>query len=264
MSFGVARPGRFDHGRSGYLTGMARAIWSGSVSFGLVSIPVQLFSATEDHTVHFNQFQRGTSDRIRYKRVCEKDGEEVSYDHIVKGYEIEKDRYVILDDEDFDKVPVESSRAIDIDRFVDLDDIDPILFKKSYYLIPEQTGAKAYALLREAMHEDGRVGIAKAKELCMTGDAIDAQEALRIGLVDAVFPQSELMDRVKKLAERIAANGPLAVAEVKRLIHAGQSTTLDHAIALEQRSFGLLFATSDQRAGMQAFLAKRKAQFKGQ
>jgi enoyl-CoA hydratase len=109
-----------------------------------------------------------------------------------------------------------------------------------------------------------RVGVAKAKELCMTGDAIDAAEALRIGLVDAVFPQAELMDRVRKLAERIAANGPLAVAEVKRLIHQGQSTTLEHAIALEQRSFGLLFATADQREGMQAFLAKRKAQFKGQ
>jgi enoyl-CoA hydratase len=109
-----------------------------------------------------------------------------------------------------------------------------------------------------------RVGVAKAKELCMTGDAIDAAEALRIGLVDAVFPQAELMDKVKKLAERIAANGPLAVAEVKRLIQQGQSTTLEHALALEQRSFGLLFATSDQREGMQAFLAKRKAQFKGQ
>jgi DNA end-binding protein Ku len=93
--------------------------------------------------------------------VCEKDGEEVSYDHIVKGFEVEKDRYVILDDEDFDKVPVESSRAIDIERFVDLDDIDPILFKKSYYLIPDATGAKAYALLREAMSQDGRVGVAK-------------------------------------------------------------------------------------------------------
>lgn len=111
-----------------------------------------------------------------------------------------------------------------------------------------------------------RVGVAKAKELCMTGDMIDAAEALRIGLADAVFPASELMDKVKQLAGRIAANGPLAVAEVKRLIHQGQSTTLEHALALEQRSFGLLFATSDQREGMSAFLAKpkRAAQFKGQ
>ena len=109
-----------------------------------------------------------------------------------------------------------------------------------------------------------RVGIAKAKELCMTGDSIDAAEALRIGIADAVFPQAELMGKVKSLAERIAANGPLAVSEVKRLIHMGQSVSLEAALALEQRSFGMLFATADQREGMQAFLAKRKANFKGQ
>jgi enoyl-CoA hydratase len=110
-----------------------------------------------------------------------------------------------------------------------------------------------------------RVGVAKAKELCMTGDTIDAAEALRIGLADAVWPHGDLLAKVKELAGRIAANGPLAVAEVKRLVHLGQSTTLDHAIALEQRSFGLLFATEDQREGMSAFLARprRSPQFKG-
>jgi enoyl-CoA hydratase len=111
-----------------------------------------------------------------------------------------------------------------------------------------------------------RVGVAKAKELCFTGDTINAAEALRIGLCDAVFPQAELMTKVKELAARIAANGPLAVGECKRLIQQGQSTTLEHALALEQRSFGLMFATADQREGMAAFLAKprRAAQFKGQ
>ncbi len=111
-----------------------------------------------------------------------------------------------------------------------------------------------------------RVGIAKAKELCMTGDMIDAAEALRIGLCDAVWPAAELMARARDVAGRIAANGPLAVAEVKRLVQLGQSTTLDHALALEQQSFGLLFSTADQREGMSAFLAKprRAAQFKGQ
>jgi enoyl-CoA hydratase len=110
-----------------------------------------------------------------------------------------------------------------------------------------------------------RVGVAKAKELCMTGDAIGAAEALRIGLVDAVVPAAELMTRVKAVAGRIAANGPLAVAEVKRLVHQGQSMSLDAALALEQRSFGLLFATRDQREGMAAFLAKprRDAAFEG-
>jgi enoyl-CoA hydratase len=108
-----------------------------------------------------------------------------------------------------------------------------------------------------------RVGVAKAKELCMTGDAIDAQEALRIGLADKVVPGAELIDTVKALAKRIAANGPLAVAECKRLIHHGQSMPLEASIALEQRSFGMMFATADQREGMAAFLGKRPAQFKG-
>jgi len=111
-----------------------------------------------------------------------------------------------------------------------------------------------------------RVGLAKAKELCMTGDTIDAAEALRIGLCDLVVPAGELMAKVEGVAGRIAANGPLAVAEVKRVMHEGQSATLEHALALEQRSFGLLFATADQKEGMGAFLAKprRKAEFKGQ
>ncbi len=111
-----------------------------------------------------------------------------------------------------------------------------------------------------------RVGVAKCKELCMTGDTIKAVEALRIGLVDAVWPHADLHARVRELAGRIAANGPLAVAEVKRLVHQGQSTSLETALALEQRSFGLLFGTADQREGMSAFLAKprRSAQFKGQ
>jgi DNA end-binding protein Ku len=140
---------------------MPRSMWKGAISFGLVTIPVSVYPATEEKTLRFNQLHDDDGGRIRYKRVCEKDGEEVSFEHIVKGYEIEKDRYVVLTDEDFEAVPVESSRAIDIQQFVDLDDIDPVLFKKSYYLVPDETGAKAYSLLREAMSEDGRVGIAK-------------------------------------------------------------------------------------------------------
>jgi len=108
-----------------------------------------------------------------------------------------------------------------------------------------------------------RVGVAKAKELCFTGDMIGADEALRIGLADAVVPPDELMAKVRDLAGRIAANGPLAVAEAKLLIHTGQSVPLDAALTLEQRSFGLLFATEDQREGMDAFLAKRSPTFRG-
>ena len=140
---------------------MPRSMWKGAISFGLVTIPVAVYPVTEEKSLRFNQLHDEDGGRIRYKRVCEKDGEEVGFEHIVKGFEVEKDRYVVLTDEDFDAVPVESSRAIDIQQFVDLDEIDPVMFKKSYYLVPDETGAKAYSLLREAMSQDGRVGIAK-------------------------------------------------------------------------------------------------------
>jgi len=136
-------------------------MWKGAISFGLVTIPVAVYPATEEKTLRFNQIHEEDGGRIRMKRTCSVDGEEVPYDEIVKGYEYEKDRYVVLTDEDFDKVPVESSRAIDIVQFVDLDEIDPMLYKKSYYLVPDETGAKAYALLREALSQDNKVGIAK-------------------------------------------------------------------------------------------------------
>jgi DNA end-binding protein Ku len=136
-------------------------MWKGAISFGLVTIPVAVYPATEEKTLRFNQLHDDDMGRIRYKRICEKDGEIVDFEHIVKGYEYEKDRYVILTDDDFDAVPVESSRAIDIVQFIDLDEIDPMMYKKTYYLVPDETGAKAYALLREAMSQDNKVGIAK-------------------------------------------------------------------------------------------------------
>jgi DNA end-binding protein Ku len=136
-------------------------MWKGAISFGLVTIPVAVYPATEEKSLKFNQLHDEDMGRIRYKRVCSVDGEEVDFEHIVKGYEIEKDRYVVLTDEDFDAVPVESSRAIDIQQFVELEEIDPILFKKSYYLVPDETGAKAYALLRKALADENKVGIAK-------------------------------------------------------------------------------------------------------
>jgi DNA end-binding protein Ku len=140
---------------------MPRAMWKGAISFGLVTIPVSVYPATEEKTLRFNQLHDEDGGRVRMKRVCSIDGEEVGYEHIVKGYEYEKDRYVILTDEDFEAIPVESSRAIDIQQFVELEEIDPMVYKKSYYLVPEETGAKAYALLREALNRSGKVGIAK-------------------------------------------------------------------------------------------------------
>jgi DNA end-binding protein Ku len=140
---------------------MPRAMWKGAISFGLVSIPVGLFPATEEKTLRFNQLHDEDHGRIKYKRVCSIDGEEVPFDHITKGYEYEKDKYVVLEDEDFAAVPVQSGRAIDIVQFVDLEEIDPLYFQKSYYVVPEESGVKAYTLLRKAMEEDGRVAVAK-------------------------------------------------------------------------------------------------------
>ena len=137
-----------------------RTMWKGAISFGLVSIPVRVFPATEEKSLRFNQLHDADGGRIKMKRTCSKCGEEIAFENIVKGYETEKDHYVLLTDEDFDAIPVESSRAIDIVQFVDLDEIDPMFFKKSYYLVPDEVGVKAYSLLRKALSEDGKVGIA--------------------------------------------------------------------------------------------------------
>jgi DNA end-binding protein Ku len=140
---------------------MPRTIWKGAISFGLVSIPVGIYPATEEKSLRFNQLHDKDHGRIKYLRVCSICGEEVSFEHIVKGYEYEKGQYVVLEDEDFEAVPVESSHSIDILQFVDLEEIDPLYFQKSYYLVPNETGVKAYHLLRRAMSEDGRVAVAK-------------------------------------------------------------------------------------------------------
>ena len=140
---------------------MPRAIWTGSLSFGLVNVPVGLFTATEDRTVHFNQFQAGTGDRIRQKRVNERTGEEVEYSDIVKGYDLGAGEYVIITPEELESVEPGRSRTMEIVDFVDLDDIDPIYYKSTYYLAPQgEQAVRAYALLRQAMIEEKKVGIA--------------------------------------------------------------------------------------------------------
>lgn len=138
-----------------------RTMWKGAISFGLVTIPVRVFPSTEEKSLKFNQLHDADGGRIKMKRTCSKCGEEVPFEHIVKGYEVEKDQYVLLNDEDFDQIPVESSRNIDIVQFVELADIDPIYFKKSYYLVPDETGVKAYSLLRKALEDESKVGVAK-------------------------------------------------------------------------------------------------------
>jgi DNA end-binding protein Ku len=140
---------------------MARSIWSGFLSFGLVNVPVGLYTATADQTIHFNQLHKGTSHRIRYKKVDEVTGEEVATQDIVNGFPLGGGEYVVVDREELKDISPGKSETIEISDFVELGEIDPVHFRQTYYLAPRGKGAdRAYALLRQAMHETGKVGIA--------------------------------------------------------------------------------------------------------
>ena len=136
-----------------------RAIWKGAVSFGLVSVPVKLYAATESHDISFRQVHAKDGGRIKYQRVCSVDGEEVAYADIAKGYETEDGQMVVLDDDDFAELPASSSREISVEKFVPREQVDPMWLERSYYLEPDKAAAKPYALLREALKEADRVAI---------------------------------------------------------------------------------------------------------
>ena len=198
---------------------MARAIWSGAISFGLVNVPVKLYSATSPKTVRFHQLSSKTGARIKQKRVDPSTGEEVPFEEIVKGYEITPDRYVLVTPEELDALDPKATKTIDIEEFVDLSEIDPIYYDHSYYLAPTAGGAKAYRLLLDAMRESGKVGIGKVvlrtkQQLCAlrpTGDALTLSTMLfgdevlapdRLDELDAVG-DAEATDRELKMAEQL-------------------------------------------------------------
>jgi len=178
---------------------VARPIWNGAINFGLVTVPVELYSATEDHTISFRQFQRGTSDRIRYKRVNERTGDEVPYADIVKGADIGGGDYVIIEQDELDAIAPGRSRTIDIDAFVELDEIDPIHFQKTYWLAPaKEEYNRAYSLLLQAMAKTNRAGVAtfvmRGKEYLT---ALRAADGLLV-LTTLLFPE-DLRDPAKEL-----------------------------------------------------------------
>ena len=140
---------------------MARAIWSGAISFGLVMVPVKVYSAVSKKDVRFHQLHGADGGRIKQKRVCSIDGEEVPYEEIVKGYEIEPGRYVMITPGELEGVAAERTRRIEIEEFVALDDIDPIHWESTYYLAPDKTAAKPYALLLAALEGTSRVGLGR-------------------------------------------------------------------------------------------------------
>ena len=201
---------------------MARAIWSGAISFGLVNVPVKMYAATQPKTVRFHQLSGKTGARIRQKRVDPSTDEEVSYDDIVKGYEITPDRYVVIQPEELDALDPKATRTIDIEEFVDLEEIDPIYYDHSYYLAPAAGGAKAYRLLLDAMKEAGKVGIGRVvirskQQLCAlrpTGEALTlttmlwGDEVLSPDRIDELESanEAEASDRELKMAEQLIAS----------------------------------------------------------
>lgn len=140
---------------------MVRAIWKGEIAFGLVTIPVSLVSTEENHDIHFHLLNAETQSRIRYQRIDENTGEEVPWESIVKGYEYNKGNYIIINDEQFEKASPELFKTINIEEFVELQDIDNLYYTKPYYLVPEGKNKKAYVLLREALKKTSKVGVAK-------------------------------------------------------------------------------------------------------
>ncbi|MEU7528456.1 Ku protein [Saccharothrix sp. NPDC042600] len=138
-----------------------RSVWRGAISFGLVTIGVRLYTATEEHDFRFHQVHREDGGRIRYKRVCQVCGEEVAYADIAKGYELDDGRVVVMDSEDFDKLPINTDHAIDVLEFVPAEEIDPIYFQKSYYLEPDKAATRPYVLLRTALERSGQLAVVK-------------------------------------------------------------------------------------------------------
>src|SRR5471032_3075270 len=138
-----------------------RVLWKGAITFGLVTIPVSLYPATRREELKFRLLRASDHSPVNYKRVAEADGKEVPWDEIVKGYEYEKGKFIILKEEDFRRADIEATQSVEIMEFVELAEIDPMYFDKPYYLEPQKAGAKAYALLRESLKRSGKVGIAK-------------------------------------------------------------------------------------------------------
>lgn len=188
----------------------ARAMWSGTISFGLVTIPVKLFSATTSHNVSFHLLHDTCKSRVKYQVYCPVHEKEVPRSDLVKGYEYAKDQYAILDEEDFDKLPVPSKKVINLSSFVDLDQVDPLYFESSYYLAPDAIGRKAYALLVQSLKEKKLVGIGKI--------ALRQQEricALRAKEDGIVLSTLLYADEIREMPEGVPENLEVSDKELK-------------------------------------------------
>jgi DNA end-binding protein Ku len=182
-----------------------RAIWKGSISFGLVNIPIALYPATRREELKFRLLRGRDLSPVNYKRVAEKDGKEVPWDQIVKGFEYEKGKFVVLSEKDFQRVDLEATQTVDIQDFVEVEEIDPMYFYKPYYLEPQKGGDKAYSLLRATLEKTGKVGIAKV--IIKTRQYLAGVKPLKNALV------LELMHFAEELADSEKLNLPKTSAE---------------------------------------------------
>jgi DNA end-binding protein Ku len=196
---------------------MPSAIWTGAISFGLVQVPVRLVGATKSKDVSFNQLEEGTNSRIRYRKVSETTGEEVPADKIVRGFEVSKGRYVVIDQEEIEALRPKGSHAIEIEEFVDLDEIDPLYFEQPYYLVPDARGVKPYRLLVDAMTELNKVAIGRiivrSKERLVAIRPLDGMLCIEtMRYADEVLPrdglipesdEAELTDRERVMARQL-------------------------------------------------------------
>ncbi len=196
---------------------MARAIWSGAISFGLVNVPVKLYSATSPKTVRFHQLSSKTGARIKQKRVDPSTGDEVAFEDIVKGYEITPDRYVLIEPEELDALDPKATKTIDIEEFVEIAEIDPIFYDHNYYLAPTAGGAKAYRLLLDAMAEAGKVGIGRVvlrskQQLCALRPSSTVLTLTTMLFGDEVLSPDRL-DELESVGEAEASDRELKMAQ---------------------------------------------------
>jgi DNA end-binding protein Ku len=196
---------------------MPRAIWSGAISFGLVNVPVKMYSATSPKTVRFHQLSSKTGTRIKQKRVDPSTGDEVAFEDIVKGYELSPDRYVLIEPEELEALDPKATKTIDIEEFVDLAEIDPIFYDHSYYLAPSAGGAKAYRLLLEAMGEAGKVAIGRVvirsrQQLCALRPSGEAMALSTMLFGDEVLSPDRI-DELDGLADAGASERELKMAQ---------------------------------------------------
>ena len=211
---------------------MARSIWSGAISFGLVNVPVKLYTAVSRKNVHFHQLHDADGSRIQQKRFCALDGEEVPYENIVKGYEVSPDRYVVVEPAELEALDPKKTRLIEIERFVDLAEIDPILYDQPYYLAPAAGAAKAYRLMLEAMRDAGRVAIARVvlrqkehlvalratDEVLIMATLVFADEVVAPSTIDEVSDaEVEVSERELKVARQLIEmlSGPFDATEYR-------------------------------------------------